>query len=271
MAKRPALPAPAFGFIREGIVREEKEVARLFTRDFAKTPEGFKVLIFYSLLVMLSYIVFAFIVPKGVILNLPSGGYIMFSNVVVFVATLFVVFGFIERKGWSYPLAVGLYLYSILNSILLMLLIDDSLLSYVSDILMASLLFIVVINGLTLWYVHDKRHYLMSPARLRFDMVDKVFVSGIYLFYFFSIILALTFTIQFITEATGSVDSILDGLRSKDMAASVSFCDAQGEHRDLCLVSVATIHASEKGADLVCQMVGSGIYQFTCYQAVLSA
>jgi len=233
-------------------------------------PYGIKVLISYSALLGAFYLIFSLLVPTTIIFGQEISGTLATLINLFFVALIFLmVQGFILRRLWSYRLALVLYAFSILNSIISLFFIQTTSLNIISGLVTATSLLTIVMNALTAWYVTERKDYFTTHTYYEdIRMVDKVFVSSIYMFYFFSVLMAVVIGFQFYNNVTLKVDAVMDELNGKTYSKGLEVCEnIDADSRDICYISLAAMYASKTDTRVLCDKVNDNFYKFTCNQA----
>lgn len=233
-------------------------------------PVGIKVLITYSVILGIFYALFGLLFPVTFLF----GRYIeglsaQFWNITMIALIAVMVTGFYKRKHWSWEMALFLYSFSIVNSFATLFFINNTILASVSDFLKATFFFTLFMNLLTIWYIISRRDYFKKKIyHPHMHLVDKVFISSVYILYFFAIIFVTAMGFEFYKSATFTVDAIVDDMNSMTLQESVHLCET-GNFRspDVCYVTAATVHRYSRDAKDVCERIQSGFYKLTCYQA----
>jgi len=259
-----------------GQKRGKKRFHRLVSSDIIRAVHvkkllGLRVLITYSFVIALFYLFLALIFPTTMLFGIVLSGLLgRVFNALMFFAVMVMVYGFEKRAAWSRKFAVWLYLFSILNSVISMLFVGRTELGVLSGLLFPLFIFTILLNALTAWYVlvrkecFSNRH--LSHLGASVDPIDRVFISSVYLFYFFLIIFTVALGFEFYRNATYIVDVVIADLNGKTFKESIPVCEHKsGDMRDICFVSLAAIHKGSASVD-VCDFIRSDFYRFTCLQ-----
>ena len=119
-------------------------------------------------------------------------------------------------------------------------------------------------------YYLEKKDYFFSKKKPKFSILDKVFISVIYLFYFFSILMIIALGFEIYKSSTFIIDTVADEIINKDLDDSLDICNQkQGDNRDICMIAAIASHKREIGVDKYCSDVESAFYRFTCYQTLI--
>jgi hypothetical protein len=241
-------------------------------RETPKIPVGIRVLINYSIILGVFYFVFGLFFPFALKIDtLSTSSYVVLSNVVTLGAMVVLIYGFYQRTRWAWRLALGLYTFSILNSMLTLFYIRYGILNYIADFITSTFIFTVFLNVLTIWYIYERKDYFFARTyHPHIHLADKVFISSVYIFYFFAIVFVVSLGFEFYKSATYTVDVIVEDLAGMTYEESLQMCrDMRSIDRDVCYVTVATMHRHFDGSRDLCELVRSDFYKLTCYQATL--
>lgn len=235
-------------------------------------PIGIRVLITYSALLMFFYLLIGIILP--VVFDMvifSTSPYVIISNIFTLIAMTVLIVGFYGRKLWAWKLALFLYTFSILNSLLTLFYIKYNMLGLIDNFIKACFIFTLFLNIVTIWYIHERKDYFMAKTyHPHIHLADQVFISSVYIFYFFAILFILALGFEFYKSATYTVDIIADDIGGMTFREGVSFCnDMNIGDRDVCYLSVATMHNQFKGARSLCSSINSDFYKLACYQATV--
>jgi len=235
-------------------------------------PVGIRVLINYSLILGVFYLFVGILLPNILGIQAVSRSpYVIVSNVFTLVAIAAMIFGFYKRRLWSWKLALFLYAFSIVNSLLTLVYIKYSILNYIADFIRSAFIFTLFLNILTIWYIYERKDYFtVRHYHPHIHLADKVFITSVYIFYFFAIVFVVALGFDFYKSATHTVDVIIDDLRGKTYQESLQVCmEKDNVDRDVCYVMIATVHRHFQESRNLCSLVHSDFYKLTCYQATI--
>ncbi|RMF05406.1 hypothetical protein D6764_04770 [Candidatus Woesearchaeota archaeon] len=235
-------------------------------------PVGIKVLINYSVLLCFFYALFGLIFPFLFHMEfLVQSPYALVSNILTLGLMLLLIYGFYNRRFWAWKLALFLYTFSILNSVITLVFIKYTILNIIAGFIVSSFIFTVFLNLLTLWYIYERKDYFtVKHYHPHIHLADKVFISSVYIFYFFAIVFVIALGFEFYKSATYTVDRLAYELRGKTYEESMNICNTKAfADRDVCYVTVAASHREFPKARELCSLVKSDFYKLTCYQATM--
>ncbi len=247
-----------------GYMAEKREVG------FRHMPLCIRLLTVYSLVLMLFYFFFAFTLRTAYIFGLVfQGTNAQLVNIISFFIVAALTYGYYFRKPYGFTLSLWWYSLTILNFFVNVFIAKQPALAAVNDIMKIVFIFIFIINGITLWYIHEKRSYFLHPGRYkhRFDNSDRVFLYMMTLLAFLVIIIMTAITIKFYTETTKSIDTYLENFQDLSAQEAYSYClSREVQNKDLCLTTLAIIK-NTPGMEPICERVESDFYRFTCNYA----
>ncbi|MBI4149910.1 hypothetical protein HY488_00740 [Candidatus Woesearchaeota archaeon] len=234
---------------------------------------GLKLLYWYTMVLGVLYVFYFFAGLYNPSLFLLKSYASLIIDVVLIVLLFYIFYGFKNRRYWAWKLSMLWYTFAVIYSILLVYVLRQGLYTISRELFMISSFFLIVINGLIVWYIYQKRDYFLDKMhREVFGIKDKFFVYSIVCFWAMLLTIGITVGIKFYQDTTQLADSLINEL--SDIAMKGDWqegnlrCAAKsGAGKDVCYVVLATI--SHGKADY-CGNIESHVYRFSCRHAVLS-
>lgn len=232
-------------------------------------PYAVRVLMVYSLILGVFYLFMAIYVPSTIL-----AGKIFIGNAArdihIFTAVIIavLVYGIAEQKSWSYYLAFVLYSLSMLNSLISVAFLKFSIFGFMEGMILAAFLVTVLLNGLTLWYVHSRRGYFLKKESFAPQRKDIVFAESIIAIGCILLLLLVGSGLSLYISLTKNIDQLVDELNGLDFEEAQVLCLSRETQNDLCLVTVALIHRHNEKVQTACTEIQSEFYKFTCYNAI---
>lgn len=239
------------------------------------TPKGIHILMQYTTVVAFFYLLAVFssdlslffgFVLKGTAAKLLNFGF--------FVAASIIIFGISYKKKWSYDFSMFIYILAIANSIasiLMFPLIDNTEIMSIPNFLLIFLLISIFINGMTLWYVYEKRKYFEGYTG-KTDLVDGVFTFGVYIFYIVLAVFLVMNSYQAYKQVNAEYVEIHSEIAKMDFPESIGYCDSleNAEMQDACFLYVVSIFENEPGIEKLCNAIDIELYKLSCTKLVES-
>jgi len=238
-------------------------------------PKGIRVLMVYTGIMAFFYLLLVFISDITLFFGiLAKGTTARFIHFLFFLAALLIVYGIAYRKSWCYHLCITVYSICLLNSIFSIFLlgrITEAMITSIFNLIIPFLLVTILMNLLTLWYVHEKRIYFRDPMHVhKHTVADNVFVYTVYLFYIFTVLFIIISGLLFFMNAAKSLNYIMAVTSSMDVPDAQAYCEqlTDPSATDLCFLSV--VYQNQDTADIgkLCRSIDSDYYRFTCFGVV---
>ncbi|GEM_PF-6939111 len=232
---------------------------------------GLRLLYSYTVIMAALYVFYIFVAlyDPGILLLKSYASLLI--DVVLLVLLFCVVYGFRKRKYWAWKLALFWYSAGIIYSILIVYLFRKGAYLLSNELFRVSSLFILVINGLIIWYIFHKRDYFIDHTHEeRFGFKDRFFVYSLVSFMAMVLTIGLTAGIWFYYSTTVLAGSLVHEMRDiaadQDWETGHQHCAAKtGAAKDVCYVVLATV---SHGRAQYCQYVESPVYRFSCRQGL---
>lgn len=258
-------------------------------------PQGIKVLIGYSSLLGIFYLLFGLLIPTTIFFGLEiTGDLAKIINIFMALLIFVMVLGLYFARSWAYYLSLWLYFLSIISSISIIFFPKNGMFGIISSFIVIASILAIVINMITAWYVMEKKEYFVLKKNVKanekiknydlikkqknliaadvsreLSLVDRVFISSIYLFYFFTVISALALGMQFYSNVTLKIDNIMTEIDGKTFEQSMNFCNSLDlESRDICYMTSATIFSKVVDPRPLCVSIQDDFFRFTCVRSI---
>lgn len=236
-------------------------------------PRGIRVLMVYTGLVALFYMLLVFVSDVTIFFGFVLTGIAAKSvHFLFFISAIMIVFGIASKKPWAYGFSIIVYAVCILNSLASLFFINKT-----SDLIITSLyslvipIFIVTLlmNVLTIWYVYEKKPYFKNPMHVdRHSIVDLVFIYVIYIFYFFFALFLIAFAAIMFTSVSKNLSLYMEETGKLDVSDGEAYCEniANTDSRDICFVAVVYNNKNSSDINKLCSSIELGYYRYTCYK-----
>ena len=232
-------------------------------------PPGIKVLIAYVgaiTLIYLLYFLSGISKPVSVIFGKLINGPLAYVLELGSLAVLIVIlYGLIKREFWVFYVSLAWFAFGLLNAVI-------SLISFRSEfdvlrtVLVASSFVVIVLNGIIVWYVYSEKYYFkVKHLNKETKAKDKFFVYVISTFLIVSLLILLTFGINFYNTTIKTTNKVIAEL-SNSSAPEIVCAQKSGNERDICYL-VLSIKKDGRDSSL-CENIASDFYKITCYRAL---
>ncbi len=250
----------------------EKTNSRRKALTRAEIPKGMRVLIYYSILLSVFYLIMLLSSDITIFFGKEVVGLLAKTiNLAVFFLLLFVIYGLLKRLWLTYYIALSLYFLSLLSSAITLVLwsgIKDPRLEIITAIIVPLIIITILVNGVTFWYLISSRSYFFTMENYSVNRTtDKVFTYSIYCFLFLFFMILAGAAVNFSLRITSSIDSMMKSINEQTLTESLFYCEDAGKDHDLCLVSVVTKFSGQQYISNICSRIDSRFYRFACYQA----
>ena len=232
-------------------------------------PPGIKVLIAYTGFITffyLLYFVFAARKPISVLFGvLLSGNVAMAVELVSLGLLLAILYGLVKREFWVFYVSLAWFSFGILNA-LVSLVKFNSEFDILRKILFASSLVIIILNGIIIWYVYsEKKYFKTKHLNKETKTKDKFFVYVISVFIIVSLLILITYCLEFYNTTLKTTTEIISELKSAEIPDTLCI-QKEGNEKDICYLVLAIMNEN-KGSEF-CENINSDFYKMTCYRAV---
>ncbi len=232
-------------------------------------PPGIKVLIAYTGLITffyLLYFLFAAQKPLSVIFGvLLSGNIAMAVELISLGLLVSILYGLVKREFWVFYVSLAWFSFGILNA-LVSLVKFNSEFDILRKILFASSFVIILLNGIIVWYVYsEKKYFKTKHLNKETKTKDKFFVYVISIFIVVSLLILVTYGIEFYDKTLKTTNEIILELKSAE-APDIICAQKSGADQDICYLVLAIMN-EERGSRL-CENIKSDFYKMTCYRAM---
>ncbi|MBR9676623.1 hypothetical protein GOV04_00590 [Candidatus Woesearchaeota archaeon] len=257
---------------KKGAVKKKS----LQTKKKNFVPAGIKVLIGYTSFLgifYLTYLIFGAYVPTTVLFGkIIEGSLAVLINMVYLTALLVLLYGLIKRKRWGWELALGWYIFGIIDSIISTIIIKANNFSILASFVQLSSLGIIFMNVVALWYLISKKDYFLGRKFDRhFHVEDQIFVTMTVIFLSIMLVLIVGAAKTYYDTTKTLTASAIDDLSGKTLFNSILTCEQKfGEFRDSCYLVTVIMHENAEKVTLqdVCDRIQSTFFKFTCMRAI---
>jgi hypothetical protein len=259
-------------------LEEEFFVPSPIHRGKYRIPLGIRFLIGYLIFLALLYVIsfiFNITFPTTILFSkLITGPKALIFNAVLLAIILFIIYGFWERKSYTFDLSVGFFGFAALNAFVSFLLFESVEHPIFKQLLLLSFVSLVVMDTVIVWYIlHEKKYFYSERFKDRpFHHRDKVFLYSIITFWAVTLLIGVTLGAQFYKDTTKIIDSTIRELHG-DYYTGQLLCEQKtGHERDICTLVVATGMSVQQrpAAELagMCDSIQSDFYRFTCMRSI---
>ena len=232
-------------------------------------PPGIKVLISYVgaiTLIYLLYFISGITKPVSVIFGkLISGPLAYVLEIGSLIVLIVILYGLIKREFWVFYVSLAWFTFGLLNAVV-------SLLSFKSEfdvlrtVLVASSFVVIVLNGIIVWYVYSEKYYFkVKHLNKETKAKDKFFVYLISTFLVVSLLILLTFGVNFYNTTIKTTNKVIAELNNAPDPEIVC-AQKTGNEKDICYL-VLSIKEDGRNRSL-CDSIVSDFYKITCYRAL---
>ncbi len=237
--------------------------------SFSTLPPGIKVLVYYTGIIAffyLLYIVFASIKPVYVIFGSSIyGNAALVIELISFVLLLSIIYGLSKRHYWVFWISLIWFSLGVLDAIV-SLLTFSSQFDVLRQILVISSLIITLLNGIVVWYVYSEKHYFkVKHLDKKTKQKDKFFIYVISTVIIFSLLLLITFGLNFYSTTITKTHTIITELKNSTYP-EITCGQKMGDDKDICYL-VLTIMYNDTQRNL-CDNIQSDFYKMTCDRAI---
>ena len=237
-----------------------------------KTNKGIKILIDYSIilcLIYLLYFILGIFKPELLFLGGLEGNTLaIMIDFILLAALIYIIYGLRKRHHNAWWLCMAWYAASIINSVWSVYIMKSNVYNILYELLVMSSVFIVLINALIIWYVYSKRAYFTGPHHdERLEKKDRAFIYSLACFWVLLILLSMNIGYDFYKDTTRMADSIIQELKDTTPLHAIDICETkEGNEKDICFVVFVTIF-EKYDLTPVCSRIESDLYRFSCMQA----
>lgn len=244
-------------------------------------PVGIKLLIGYLVFLGLFYVVsFAYGVtfPTTILLGkLVTGTRALIIDSVLLALIVIMIYGFWKREAFTFDLAISWFGFMLVNAFVSLLLFESREYAVFRSMLFLSLVSMVLINTVVIWYVlHERKYFYAEYFRDRgFHHRDKVFAYTLVTFWTLSLLIGVTLGMRFYDHAKELIDQTIkemgNAYNDSDQSYGEQSCLAKdNEAKDVCLLVLATgrNQAGVTQDSAICDKIESDVYRFTCLRSI---
>lgn len=259
-------------------LEEEFFVPSPIHRGRYRIPLGVKFLIGYLTFLALLYLI-SFIsgitFPTTILFGqLMVGTRALVINSVLLLIVLLMIYGFWERKAFTFDLAIGFFAFTALNAVVSLMMFNSAEHPIFKKLLLLSFVSLVFMNIVIIWYVlHEKKYFYSERFKDRpVHHRDKVFLYIMVAFWILTLLIGGTLGVNFYKDTKRMIDNNIQDIHG-DYYRGQLVCEKKtGPERDVCTLVVATAMSGkqrpyEELAGL-CADIKSDFYRFTCMKSI---
>jgi len=232
-------------------------------------PPGIKILIAYTGIIALFYLLYLLLggwKPVSIIFGkLIYGPIAVVIELSALILLLSIIYGLIKRHFWVFYVSLIWFSFGIFNAAV-------SLISFKSEfdvlrsILVLSSFIVIVMNGIIVWYVYSEKYYFKTKhLNKEIKQKDKFFVYLISVFLIVSILLLITYGLNFYNTTIKTTNQVISELKvssNPDILCS----QKTDKERDICYLVLTIINDNQESS--LCENIESDFYKITCYRAI---
>jgi len=249
-----------------GIDRHNSKYSPL---NWKNLPSGIKVLSVYMSLIAVFYLLYLVLgISKPVSVIFGTFIYGMAASIVEIISLILlvtIIYGLVKRHYWVFWLSLGWFSFGLLNAIVSLARFNSEF-DVLKNILFASSLIIVVLNGIIVWYVYSEKYYFkVRHLNKTTKAKDKFFVYIISSFIIVSVLIMATFGVSFYTTTLKETKKIIADLQSSPLQ-ELTCAQKTGEEQDLCYVVLSVMRDGKDSS--LCDNIKSDFYKITCVRSL---
>lgn len=253
-----------------GSVHKKRHIYKRILRIHHDFPPGISVLLVFSIIMCALYIIltslFSFTMVLGVAVN---GALSRMINIFIILTIAFMIFGISKKKKWAYHLSLFVFGINILNSIVSMFFIKQSVSGILTVFVTFSFFFILMMNLITLWFVRAKKDYFLHhyhPSDMTKE--DRAFIYGLTVLWLMFIFMSGVLGSAYYNETIEKTDNMISELDAVYPYEVEDYCMRKIEDRDLCYLTGAIMYENELNVNALCKDINSEFYKYTCFEAI---
>lgn len=230
------------------------------------TPLGVRILIIYTGILALFYLIFGVTIPTNIFFGVIAfGNWARALNLIFLVVLVAIVVGFLMKKHWAGKLAFVFFSFEILN------LLSSFVLKY-RILTQAFLVFvsvaIILLNFLILWYLYEKKSYFSDIRHFKTGKADKIFVTGIIFFVLIVLLSTASYATKMYKTTIELTNKMIEDLRGRTQAEALFRCSFyDNDEKDVCYLVAASAYKNVPRE--TCNEIENSFYRLTCMQAVI--
>ncbi|MBW2992870.1 hypothetical protein KY345_06665 [Candidatus Woesearchaeota archaeon] len=248
----------------------KKEEAHHLVDDEEKrwktTPLGVRILIVYTSILALFYLIFGLTIPTNIFFGAVMFGlWARILNIVFLGVLVVIVTGFLMKKHWAGGVAFGFFLFEILN-LLFSFILKFSMMKHAFIIITSAA--VVLLNSLILWYIYEKREYFTDLRHFKSGKADRFFITAIVFLAVMMILSTATYAATMYKSTMETTDRMVEEIQGRSKEEAMFRCSFyEGNEKDVCYVVVATAYKNVPRE--ICDDINDNFYKLTCMQAVI--
>jgi len=247
----------------------DRRISKYDPLHWSNLPPGIKVLVAYTGIIALFYLLYLLLGvarPVSVIFGqFFYGGTATLIETISVILLIAIIYGLIKRHFWVFYLSLIWFSFGILNAVV-SLAIFDSEFDILRNVLFISSFIIIILNGIIIWYVYTEKSYFKTKHLNKVTRAkDKFFVYVISVFLIVSILILITFGVDFYNTTLKTTDKLISELETEEIPEL--FCaQKSGEEQDLCYLILSIMRDGED--ERICENIKSDFYKITCLRSL---
>lgn len=232
-------------------------------------PPGIKVLIAYTgiiALFYLLYLLFGITKPISVVF-----GTFVYGNLAILIefSSLFVLFaiiyGLVKRHFWVFYVSIVWFLFGLLNAVISLTAFKSEF-DVLKHILFASSFVVIILNGIIAWYIYSEKYYFKTKhLNKQTKTKDKFFVYLISVFLIVSILVLITYGVNFYNTTLKTTSEIISELKAAQIP-DLECAQKTGQDQDICYLILSIMKEGKQPT--LCENINSDFYKVTCYRSL---
>lgn len=248
-------------------MKRKRGTGRRSSQSLPQLPPGIRVLIAYTgiiALLYLIYLLFGLSQPISVLFGkfiYGTGATIV--EIVSLGLLISIIYGLFKRHFWVFYVSLIWFIFGALNAIVSLTAFQNEF-DVLRSVLLISSLVVVVLNGIIASYIYsEKKYFKTKHLNKETRAKDKFFVYIISTFIIVSLLLLVTYGISFYTETIQTTNKVIAELEDTPNPELLCAQKAVPE-QDICYLVLTIL----ENRPHLCENINSDFYKITCYRAL---
>lgn len=234
-----------------------------------KLPPGIQVLVAYAGIISLFYLLYlVFGISQPVSLVFGTFLYGTPATIIELISLgilLAIIYGLIKKHFWVFYISLAWFIFGALNAIISLFRFRSEF-DILKSILIISSIVVIILNGIIAWYIYSERNFFKTRHLNKITKAkDKFFVYVISTFLIVSILILVTFGINFYTQTIKTTNNLITELQN-DPLPQLHCAQKNVSEQDLCYLVASIMQGSTDKT--ICENINSDFYKMTCYRAL---
>ena len=231
------------------------------------TPLGIRILIIYTSVLALFYLIFGLTIPTNIFFGIITfGAAARLLNLMFLAALITILSGFMLKKHWAGGAAAGFFLFEVLN-LITSFAIRFNIMKHAFIVITSAA--IVLLNTVIIWYLYEKREYFTDLRHFKSGKADRIFITSIIILSLMLILSTTTYAAALYSSTMKITDKMIYELGGMTKEQAMFYCSGYNEEeRDVCYLVVATAYKGVQRS--ICDNIQNDFYRITCIQAVMT-